>query len=101
MLMRNIFQIAPEALNLYSFRDVTDLYNSPELKAHYTKLLKAIDSVVISIKIPYDDVIETLRKLGRRHKDYGVIKDHYNVMGRALIASLDESLADEFTLEVK
>mmetsp|Transcript_11805 Transcript_11805/g.18146 ORF Transcript_11805/g.18146 Transcript_11805/m.18146 type:complete len:87 (-) Transcript_11805:100-360(-) len=43
ILMRNIFTISPKALQLYSFRDIEDLYESRELKQHYTKLIKALD----------------------------------------------------------
>jgi len=100
-LMKNIFSIAPEAIQLYSFRDVQDLYNSEELKKHYTKLLKALDAVIISLKVPYDDIVTTLRRLGERHKDYGVVKEHYNVVGRAIIATLDQVFGEAFTPEVK
>mmetsp|Transcript_11814 Transcript_11814/g.18187 ORF Transcript_11814/g.18187 Transcript_11814/m.18187 type:complete len:302 (+) Transcript_11814:508-1413(+) len=101
LLFQNIFSIAPEAIQLYSFRDVQDLYNSEELKKHYTKLLKALDAVIISLKVPYDDIVTTLRRLGERHKDYGVVKEHYNVVGRAIIATLDQVFGEAFTPEVK
>jgi len=32
---------------------------------------------------------------------YQVLKEHYNVIGRSLMASLDQILAEEFTPKVK
>jgi len=57
ILMKNIFTIAPEALQLYSFKDVENLYESPELKKHYTKLITSLDKVVESLKDPSFDAI--------------------------------------------
>ena len=34
LLFKKIFEIAPEALGLFSFKDEEDVYNSPKLKAH-------------------------------------------------------------------
>jgi len=49
LLMETIFTVEPAALDLYSFRDVPNLYESLELKAHYTKLVGGIDSAVKSL----------------------------------------------------
>jgi len=88
ILMKNIFTIAPEALQLYSFKDVENLYKSPELKKHYTKLITYMDKAVESLKNPETDIIKVLSDLGKRHLNYGVVKDHYSVVGRALISTL-------------
>jgi len=53
------------------------------------------------MKDPSINVSEFLSKLGGRHKEYGVVKEHYNVIGRALIATLIEGLGDHYTPEVE
>ena len=47
--MRNIFLIEPEALNLYTFRNQEDLYESQALKQHYSKLIGAVDKVISNL----------------------------------------------------
>jgi len=43
LLFKNIFTIAPEALELFSFKEVSDLESSPELKAHYTRVIESLN----------------------------------------------------------
>jgi len=96
VLMKEIFTNAPEALQLYSFRNVEDLYESEELKKHYTKLLGAVDKVVMNLdNIPA--VEHTLKALGQRHVKYGVIKSHYNVVGKALLTAFEICLNDAYS----
>jgi len=99
-LMKNIFRIAPEALQLYSFRDVEQLYASEELKEHYTKLLTSLGTVIQSMKDPKEDAVRLLRQLGKRHINYGVLPEHYPVVRQALMEVLEEAMEREFTEEV-
>ena len=46
ILFRNIFQIAPEALQLFSFKDEPDLYESNKLKKHGANVMKAVNNAV-------------------------------------------------------
>ena len=46
---RNIFTAAPEALQLFSFKDVPDLYNSPQLKKHGVTVIKTVGTAVAGI----------------------------------------------------
>jgi len=50
ILMRNIFSIEPKTLQLYSFRNAKDLYESKELKQHSLKLVGALNAVIDSMK---------------------------------------------------
>ena len=46
LLFKNIFTIAPGALQLFTFRNRKDLYNSPFLKDHATKVVDAVGAAV-------------------------------------------------------
>ena len=44
---------------------------------------------------------DILKGLGRKHKVYGVLEAHYDIVGQALIQTLSVAMADAFTDEVK
>ena len=63
VLLFEIFSLAPEALQLFSFKNVEDLYESPMLKAHGKAVVGAVDATVHLL----DDVsklIPILKNLG-------------------------------------
>ena len=64
------------------------------------KLMKTINIAVESL----DDVeplIPTLKQMGADHAGYGVKERDYNVVGAALLWTLEKGLGDAFTDEVK
>lgn len=64
------------------------------------KLMKTINIAVTAL----DDVeplIPVLKKMGADHVGYGVKERDYNVVGAALIWTLEKGLGDAFTDEVK
>ena len=48
-----------------------------------------------------DELVTILKKLGLKHKAYGVIPPHYDVVGQALIGTLGDAMGEKFTEEVK
>jgi hemoglobin-like flavoprotein len=48
-----------------------------------------------------DQVLPTVRELGRRHAGYGVKNSHYDTVAVALLATLEAALGDEFTAAVR
>jgi hypothetical protein len=46
-------------------------------------------------------LVPVLQDLGKKHGGYGVIAEHYDVVGQALIKSLATALSDKFTESVK
>jgi len=64
------------------------------------KLMKVLGVVVASAD-RLDDVIPTVRGLGKRHVGYGVTEAHYQTVGQALIATLQEGLGEMFTDELR
>lgn len=64
------------------------------------KLMKTINIAVEAL----DDVeplVPTLKQMGADHAGYGVVDRDYNVVGAALLWTLEKGLADAFTDEVK
>lgn len=48
-----------------------------------------------------DQVRDSLRELGRRHIDYGVVREHYPPFVEILMGSIANTLGSEFTHEVE
>ena len=64
------------------------------------KLMKTINIAVEAL----DDVeplIPTLKQMGADHAGYGVVNRDYNVVGAALLWTLEQGLGEKFTDEVK
>jgi len=80
LLMKNIFTLAPNAIQLYSFRNVENLFESKDLQKHYGKLLGALDKVIASLD-NLKAMEPVLKAMGKRHVTYGVTKTHYDVVG--------------------
>lgn len=85
-----LFELEPEYKALFK-HDMTE---------QGKKLMKTINIAVEAL----DDVeplIPTLKKMGADHVGYGVKERDYNVVGAALLWTLEQGLGDAFTDEVK
>jgi len=105
LLFKNIFTIAPEALGLFSFKDEADLYESESLKAHGKNVVTYVGHAVDGLRTP-DKLAPILKDLGKTHVKYGVLPAHFDVVGKALMMTLDQGYAsagisDQLTAEVK
>lgn len=91
LLFREIFSLAPEALQLFSFKNVEDLYESPMLKAHGKSVVGAVDAAVHLL----DDVsklIPILEELGQFHNRKKIVAAHYDVVGQAVVNVIGSAL---------
>lgn len=100
ILFKQIFTIAPQALQLFSFKDEADLYESPNLKKHALGVVKAVGLAVGALR-ELEKLVPMLQGLGRKHVDYGVLPEHYDVVGQALIKTLSLGLGHQFTKDVE
>jgi len=100
LLFKNIFTIAPAALDLFSFKDEKDVYNSPKLKAHAIGVVNTV-GVAVSKLEALGEVVPVLQELGRNHVRYGVKAAHYEVVGKALLETLRGGLGSAFKPEVE
>ena len=48
-----------------------------------------------------DRLVPVVEDLGRRHVGYGVMDEHYDTVGAALLWTLEKGLGDAFTTEVR
>ena len=85
-----LFSIEPELAELFT----------SDVEEHGQKLVSMFDFAVKSIDQP-DTLIPALQKLGQRHRNYGVEESHYELVGEALIYTLEQALADDFDLATK
>jgi len=85
-----LFELEPEYRKMFK-NDMTE---------QGKKLMKTINIAVEAL----DDVeplIPVLKQMGADHAGYGVQERDYNVVGAALLWTLDKGLGDAFTDEVK
>ena len=73
ILFRHIFTIAPGALEMFSFKDEPNLYESPKLIKHGQNVMKYVDKAVAHLgEEPDNNAEDSLAKLGKRHENRGV-----------------------------
>jgi len=84
-----LFRIAPETRDLFP---VT-------MELQRTRLLRALVHVVQMVDRP-DELSIFLRHLGRDHRKFGVLGEHYDMVGQALLGALSEIAGDLWTDEV-
>jgi hemoglobin-like flavoprotein len=70
-----------------------------DLTEQKQKLMLAIALVVTNLE-KMDSLLPTVRELGRRHKTYGVRNRHYDVVGAALLWTLEIGLGTGWTNEL-
>jgi hemoglobin-like flavoprotein len=63
------------------------------------KLMIAIAMVVAALE-KLDTILPSVKELGRRHHDYGVQKRHYDIVGAALLWTLEIGLGSGWTREL-
>ena len=63
-------------------------------------LMTVLDSAVKGLN-DLDAMLPVVRQLGVRHVKYGVLDEHYDTVGSALLWTLEQGLGDKFTPQVK
>ena len=97
--------IAPQAATLFYDRLFT---LDPGLKPLFTgdmgaqgaKLMQMIGVAVATLDTP-EVLLPALRQLGQRHAGYGVKEAHYEIVGDALLKTLQQGLGAAWTPEVE
>lgn len=71
-----------------------------DMREQGAKLMKMI-TVAVNALDRLETIVPAVQDLGRRHVAYGVKDAHYDCVGTALLWTLEQGLADDFTPEVK
>ncbi|GAA3072142.1 oxidoreductase [Streptosporangium carneum] len=72
----------------------------PSMDVQRDRLFSALTRIVWSLDSP-DSLSSFLGQLGRDHRKYGVLAEHYAVVGRALLATVRRFAAEAWTTEVE
>jgi NAD(P)H-flavin reductase len=85
---------------LFTLAPVTRELFPINMETQHTRLVRAIVHVVQMVDRP-DDLAPFLRQLGRDHRKFGVLEEHYEAVGTALLAALKKYLGEDWTTEVE
>lgn len=85
---------------LFELDDSLRLLFKIDMKLQGENLMSAL-SLAVSKLNNMEGLMPILEDLGRLHAAHDVKLDHYDTVGEALIWTLEQSLGDEFTLDVK
>jgi NAD(P)H-flavin reductase/hemoglobin-like flavoprotein len=85
-----LFRIAPETRDLFPVN----------MEVQRSRLLRALVHVVQMVDQP-DDLEPFLEQLGRDHRKFGVLAQHYDAVGTALLSAIGTYLGDAWTPPVQ
>jgi hemoglobin-like flavoprotein len=71
-----------------------------DIQKQAQKLFSMISYVVNRLD-KIEEIIEEVKALGARHKNYHVQKEHYATVGQALIWTLEQGLGDKWNEDLK
>ena len=86
LFYQRLFQIAPATRPMFS----------NDIEAQGLKLMQMLRTVTTSLDAP-ESVVPMLAEMGQRHANYGVVGEHYDLLGSALLETFADVLGKEFT----
>lgn len=86
----HLFQIAPETRELFP-EDMTQQYH---------KFMSMVETLVNSIN-RFNELVPTVKELGRRHVGYEVREEHFGAVADALLLMLAQGFGSGFSRELK
>ena len=72
----------------------------PDMEGQYKKLVDMLDTIVARLE-NLDELKGDIVAMAKRHNGYGVKPEHYNLVGKALLYTLQKGLNKEWTDEVR
>ena len=90
------------AVRLFSFAKDEETMWLPgsRLEKHGARVVSTVATAIGMLK-DLEALVPVLQRLGLQHVGYKVLPGHYDVVGQAFIATLDDALQAEFTEAVK
>ena len=87
--------------NLFNdYPQVQSLFANTDMKKQEKMLLSALVLVVENLRNP-GYLTTVLQQLGERHVRYGTMREHYPLVGAALLKTFESYLGQDWTPEVK
>lgn len=71
-----------------------------DMEGQYKKLVDMLDTIIARLE-NLDELKGDIVSMAKRHNDYGVKPQHYNLVGKALLYTLQKGLGKEWTDEVR
>lgn len=108
-LIRNSFALVePQAEELGKHFYATLFSRAPatrelfpvNMEVQRSRLLRALVHVVQMVDQP-DDLLPFLEQLGRDHRKFGVLTEHYDAVGHALLSAIAANAGDAWTQDVE
>ena len=90
LFYERIFTLAPEARALFG----------DDIALQATRTMGALKTAVDGLG-DIDQIVPFLVRLGARHVRYGVVPEHFDLVGGALLWTLEQGLGEAFTPEVR
>jgi purine-binding chemotaxis protein CheW len=81
------------------YPDVKPMFANVSIEDQQRKLLSALKLVINNLRDP-DNLNNTLRELGKRHREYGAEDAHYSAVTETLLEVMKEVAGDQWTPEV-
>ena len=85
-----LFSIAPHTRELFA----------ANMEVQRSRLLRALVHVIQMVDKP-DELLPFLQQLGRDHRKFGVVTQHYEAVGTALLAAIKRYAGDSWTDQVE
>ncbi len=85
-----LFAIAPDTRELFAVN----------MEVQRSRFLRALVHVIQNLDRP-DELVPFLRQLGRDHRKFGVLEQHYDAMGTALVTALKQYSGASWTPQVE
>ena len=106
ILFQKLFEKCPQAKVLFGFPIDIDpkskeLITSKRFLMHASYLIQMLDTALNMLGPDIELLTEIMLELGAKHVRYGVKPEYFPVMGEALIATLEETLDTEVTVQFK
>ena len=90
LFYKRLFEIMPE---------VKPMFSRTPIPEQSKKLLTMLSYVIVKLD-KLDEIIEEVKKLARRHTQYGVRDEHYTAVGTALLWTLEQGLGKAWNAEL-
>jgi len=90
LFYRRLFEIDPSLEQMFK----------GDMPSQRQKLMQMLTAAVKGLP-RLDRLVPVVEDLGRRHVRYGVMDEHYDTVGAALLWTLEKGLGNAFTAEVR